>query len=89
DQLITYEIHKLHRKIQVFTENTTKPKFDIHLFLEGALAELHFSDHKKFMNEKRLTKDISKEVEQRIQKSIKLVKKKYKVDVLALGEVYK
>ncbi|EEL13772.1 Spore germination protein [Bacillus cereus 95/8201] len=41
------------------------------------------------MNEKRLTKDISKEVEQRIQKSIKLVQKKYKVDVLALGEVYK
>ena len=89
DQLITYEIHKLHRKIQVFTENTTKPKFDIHLFLEGTLAEFHFSDHKKFMNEKRLTKDISKEVEQRIQKSIKLVQKKYKVDVLALGEVYK
>ncbi len=27
------------------------------------------------MNEKRLTKDISKEVEQRIQKSIKLVQK--------------
>ncbi|MDG2784288.1 Ger(x)C family spore germination protein [Vibrio parahaemolyticus] len=89
NQLITYEIHKLRRKIQVSTENATKPKFDIHLFLEGALAELHFSDHKKFMNEKRLTKDISKEVEQRIQKSIKLVQKKYKVDVLALGEVYK
>lgn len=54
DQLITYEIHKLHRKIQVFTENTTKPKFDIHLFLEGALAELHFSDHKKIHEWKTL-----------------------------------
>ncbi|MGN4543726.1 Ger(x)C family spore germination C-terminal domain-containing protein [Bacillus cereus group sp. MYBK95-2] len=89
NQLITYEIHKLHRKIKVFTENTTKPKFDIHLFLEGTLAELHFSDYKQVMDEKRLTKDISKEMEQRIQKSIKLVQKKYKVDVLALGEVYK
>ncbi|MCU5500823.1 Ger(x)C family spore germination protein [Bacillus wiedmannii] len=87
--LITYEIHKLHRKIKVFNENTTKPKFDIHLFLEGTLAELHFNDHKQNMNEKRLTRDISKEMEQRIQKSIKLVQKKYKVDVLALGEVYK
>ena len=28
-------------------------------------------------------------MEKRIQKSIKLVQKKYKVDVLALGEVYK
>ncbi|MBY7114679.1 Ger(x)C family spore germination protein [Bacillus sp. 17RED48] len=89
NQLITYEIHKLHRKIKVFTENTTKPKFDIHLFLEGTLAELHFSDHKQTINEKRLTRDISKEMEQKIQKSIKLVQKKYKVDVLALGEVYK
>ncbi|MBC2683634.1 Ger(x)C family spore germination protein [Bacillus toyonensis] len=89
NQLITYEIHRLHRKIKVFTENTTKPKFDIHLFLEGTLAELHFSDPKQDMNEKRLTRDISKEMEQRIQKSIKLVQKKYKVDVLALGEVYK
>lgn len=75
NQLITYEIHKLHRKIKVFTENTTKTKFDIHLFLEGTLAELHFSDHKQVMNDKRLTKDVSKEMEQRIQKSIKLVQK--------------
>ena len=50
-----------------FTENTTKTKFDIHLFLEGTLAELHFSDHKQVMNDKRLTKDVSKEMEQRIQ----------------------
>ncbi|EOO60123.1 Ger(X)C family germination protein [Bacillus cereus VD196] len=89
NQLITYEIHKLHRKIKIFNENTTNPKFDIHLFLEGTLAELHFNDHKQNMNEKRLTRDISKEMEERIQKSIKLVQKKYKVDVLALGEVYK
>ncbi|KZD35370.1 Spore germination protein GerLC [Bacillus cereus] len=40
-------------------------------------------------DKKRLTKDISKEMDQRIQKSIKVVQKKYKVDVLALGEVYK
>lgn len=53
------------------------------------MAELHFSDYKQVMDEKRLTKDISKEMEQRIQKSIQLVQKKYKVDVLALGEVYK
>ncbi|PGP95504.1 spore gernimation protein LC [Bacillus cereus] len=33
-------------------------------------------------DKKRLTKDISKEMDQRIQKSIKLVQKKYKVDVL-------
>ena len=75
NQLITYEIHKLRRKIKVSTTNATKPKFDIHLSLEGTLAELHFSDHKKVLNEKRLEKDISEEMEERIQKSIKLVQK--------------
>ena len=30
-QLITYEIHKMHRKLKVSTENATKPKFNIHL----------------------------------------------------------
>ncbi|PEX92131.1 spore gernimation protein GerLC [Bacillus cereus] len=89
DQLITYEIHKMHRKIKVSTANAIKPKFDIHLSLEGTLAELHFNDHKQVMGEKKLREDISKEMEKRIQKSIKLVQKKYKVDVLALGEVYK
>ena len=75
DQLITYEIHKLRRKIKVSTTNATKPKFNIHLSLEGTIAELHFSDHKKVLNEKRLEKDISEEMEKRIQKSIKLVQK--------------
>lgn len=89
NQLITYEIHKLRRKIKVSTTNVTKPKFNIHLFLEGTIAELHFSDHKKVLNEKRLEKDISKEMETRIRKSVQLVQKKYKVDVLELGEVYK
>ncbi|MCU5512763.1 Ger(x)C family spore germination protein [Bacillus cereus] len=89
NQLITYEIYKVHRKTKIFTENTIKPKFDIHLSLEGTLAELHFSNHKKVLDEKRLEKDISREMEKRIQKSIKLVQKKYKVDVLELGEVYK
>ncbi|EMY8536098.1 MULTISPECIES: Ger(x)C family spore germination protein [Bacillus] len=89
DQLITYEIHKIHRKIKIFTENTLKPKFDIYLSLEGTLAELHFSNHKKGLNEKRLEKDISREMEKHIQKSIKLVQKKYKVDILELGEIYK
>ncbi|AFQ14962.1 spore germination protein LC [Bacillus thuringiensis HD-771] len=36
---------------------------------------MHFSDYKQVMDEKRLTKNISKEMEQRIQKSIKLVQK--------------
>ncbi|HHB2167663.1 Ger(x)C family spore germination protein [Bacillus cereus] len=89
NQLITYEIHKLRRKIQVSTENATKPKFDVHLSLEGTLAELHFSNHKKVFDEKRLEKNISDEMEKRIKKSITLVQKKYKVDVLELGEVYK
>ncbi|OOZ99406.1 spore gernimation protein GerLC [Bacillus cereus] len=88
NQLITYEIHKLRRKIQVSTENATKPKFDVHLSLEGTLAELHFSNHKKVLDEKRLEKNISDEMEKRIKKSITLVQKKYKVDVLELGEVY-
>ncbi|MBG9579360.1 spore gernimation protein GerLC [Bacillus thuringiensis] len=89
NQLITYEIHKVRRKIKVSTTNAEKTKFNIHLYLEGILAELHFSDHKKVLNEKHLEKDISEEMEKRIQKSIKLVQKKYKVDVLELGEVYK
>lgn len=89
NQLITYEIHKLRRKIQVSTENATKPKFDIHLSTEGILAELHFNEPKQVMNEKFLKKEISKEMKKRIEKSIQLVQKKYKVDVLELGEVYK
>ncbi|WP_212956466.1 MULTISPECIES: Ger(x)C family spore germination protein [Bacillus] len=89
NQLITYEIHKLRRKIQVSTENATKPKFDVHLSLEGTLAELHFSNHNKVLDEKRLEKNISDEMEKSIKKSITLVQKKYKVDVLELGEVYK
>lgn len=75
NQLITYEIHKLRRKIQVSTENATKPKFDVHLSLEGTLAELHFSNHKKVLDEKRLEKNISDEMEKRIKKSITLVQK--------------
>lgn len=57
NQLITYEIHKLRRKIQVSTENATKPKFDIHLSTEGILAELHFNEPKQVMNEKFLKKE--------------------------------
>ncbi|KFN03151.1 Ger(x)C family spore germination protein [Bacillus clarus] len=89
NQLVTYEIHKLRRKIKVNTANTTKPKFNIHLSLEGTIAELHFSNQNQVMNEKKIVKDISEEMERRIQKSVKLVQKKYKVDVLGLGEVYK
>jgi spore germination protein len=89
NQLITYEIHKMRRNIKVSTANTTKPKFNIHLFMEGTLAELHFSDHKQVMNEKKIKENIAKEMEKRIQKSIQLVQKKYRVDVLGLGEVYK
>ncbi|HFK1548154.1 spore germination protein GerLC [Bacillus albus] len=89
NQLITYEIHKLRRKIQVSTENATKPKFDIQLSTEGILAELHFNEPKQVMNEKLLKKEISKEMKKRIEKSIQLVQKKYKVDVLELGEAYK
>ena len=89
NQLITYEIHKLRRKIKVSTDNVTKPKFDIHLSTEGTLAELHFSEPKQVMNEKLLRKELSKELKNRIEKSIQLLQKKYKVDVLGLGEVYK
>ncbi|MCD2338412.1 Ger(x)C family spore germination protein [Bacillus cereus] len=89
NQLITYEIHKLQRNIKVFTENTTQPEFDVHLSLEGTLAELHFSNHKQLINEKSLEEEISKEIKKHIQKSIKLIQKKHKVDVLELGEVYK
>ncbi|AFQ13061.1 Ger(x)C family spore germination protein [Bacillus pacificus] len=89
NQLITYEIHKLQRNIKVFTENITQPEFDVHLSLEGTLAELHFSNHKQLINEKSLEEEISKEIKKHIQKSIKLIQKKHKVDVLELGEVYK
>lgn len=89
NQLITYEIHKLQRNIKVFTEDTTQPEFDVHLSLEGTLAELHFSNHKQLINEKSLEEEISKEIKKHIQKSIKLIQKKHKVDVLELGEVYK
>ena len=75
----------MRRKIKVSTTNATKPKFNIHLSLEGTIAELHFSDHKKVLNEKRLEKDISEEMEKRIQNQLNLFKK-YKVDVLELGK---
>ena len=70
------------------TEHATKPKFDIHVFTEGTLAELHFNEPKQVMNENVLKKELSKEMKKRIEKSIQLVQK-YKVDVLELGEVYK
>lgn len=89
NHFLTYEIHKVRRKITVSTTNTTKPKFDVHLSLEGILAEVHVRDQKQVMNEQRVKKEITKEMERCIQKSIQLVQKKYKVDVLALGEVYK
>lgn len=89
NQLITYEIHKLQCNIKVFTKDTMQPEFDVHLSLEGTLAELHFSNRKQLINEKNLEKEISKEIKKHIQKSIKLIQKKYKVDVLELGEVYK
>ncbi|WP_144518322.1 Ger(x)C family spore germination protein [Bacillus thuringiensis] len=89
NQFLTYEIHKVRRKITVSTTNTTKPKFDVHVSLEGILAEVHVRDQKQVMNEQRVKREIAKEMEKRIQKSIQLVQKKYKVDILALGEVYK
>ena len=67
------------------TENATKPKFDIHLSTEGILAELHFNEPKQVMNEKLLKKEISKEMKKRIENLYSLFKK-YKVDVLELGE---
>ena len=75
NQLITYEVHKLRRKIKVSTEHATKPKFDIHVFTEGTLAELHFNEPKQVMNEKVLKKELSKEMKKRIEKSIQLVQK--------------
>ncbi|EEL31048.1 Spore germination protein [Bacillus cereus Rock3-28] len=78
NQLITYEIHKLQRNIRVFTEDTMQPEFDVHLSLEGTLAELHFSNHKQLINEKNLEKEISKEIKKHIQKSIKLIQKNIK-----------
>ncbi|WP_141444500.1 Ger(x)C family spore germination protein [Bacillus cereus] len=89
NQVITYEIHKVRRKVTVSTANITKPKFDIHISLEGIVAEVHVSDQKQMMNEQRVKKEIAKEIEKRIQKSIQLVQTKYKVDILELGEVYK
>lgn len=89
NQFLTYEIHKVHRKITVSKINTTKPKFDVHISLDGILAELHVSDQKQMMNEQCLKKEIAKKIENSIHKSIQLIQKKYKVDVLELGEVYK
>ncbi|MBG0968035.1 Ger(x)C family spore germination protein [Bacillus sp. SRB3LM] len=88
-QSITYEIHRVRRKITVSTTNIIKPKFDVHVSLEGILAEVHVRDQKQVMNEQRVKREIAKEMEKCIQKSIQLVQKKYKVDVLELGEVYK
>lgn len=89
NQFVTYEIHKMRRKITTSVTNATKPKFVIDLSLEGTLAELHFSDHDQIMGEKKLKQYIAKEIEKRIQKTIKIVQKDYKVDVLGLGEEYK
>ncbi|HDW3057661.1 TPA: Ger(x)C family spore germination protein [Bacillus cereus] len=88
-QRITYEIHKVRRKITVSTTKVTKPKFDVHISLEGVLAELHVSDQKKIMNEKCVKKEIATEMGNNIKKTVRLVQKKYKVDVLEFGEQYK
>lgn len=88
NMLVTYEVHKLHRKIDVSVKEATRPKFTIDISLDGTLAELHFSGHDKIMNEAELKKYIANEIEKKIKSTIKIVQGKYKVDVLGLSQEY-
>ncbi|WP_459503818.1 Ger(x)C family spore germination protein [Bacillus sp. C1] len=89
NQLVTYEIHKVNRKVKMSAGDAKAPKFRIDLFIEGTLAELHFSEKNQVMGEKKLKQFIAKEMEKHIQKTVKMIQKEYKVDVLELGEIYK
>ncbi|WP_369901027.1 Ger(x)C family spore germination protein [Bacillus manliponensis] len=87
-KLVTYEVHKLRRKIDVDAKKVTHPRFTVDITIDGTLAELHFSGHDKVMGEKALQKYIASEMEKEIKSTIKTVQKKYKVDVLGLGQEY-
>lgn len=88
DKLVTYEIRKIRRNIDVSVQEATKPKFIIDISLDGTLAELHFSGNEQTMGEEKLKKYIANEMEKKIRNTIKTVQKEYKVDVLGLGEEY-
>ncbi|CAM4346794.1 spore gernimation protein GerLC [Bacillus manliponensis] len=88
NKLVTYEVQKIRRKIDVVVEEPKKPKFIVDITLDGTLAELHFSGHGKVMEGEALKKYIANEMEKKIKSTIKIVQKKYKVDVLELGREY-
>lgn len=88
EKLVTYEVHKLRRKIDVDAKKATHPKFTVDITIDGTLAEIHFSGHDKARGEKALQKYIASEMEKKIKSTIKIVQKKYKVDVLGLGQEY-
>ncbi|HEK9101168.1 TPA: Ger(x)C family spore germination protein [Bacillus pseudomycoides] len=86
---ITYEIHKLSRKIHASFTNPRHPKFTVDIYPEGVLAEAYLGGSGTMWNEKKMNTYISKEMENTAMRTIKKMQKDFKTDVLELGEYYK
>ncbi|MFI8708592.1 Ger(x)C family spore germination protein [Bacillus sp. NPDC077411] len=89
NQQIVFEIRSMHRKIHPFLTDPTKPKFVIDVYLAGALAEVYLRKDNKAMSDKEISKYLASEMEKQLQKTVKVVQKDLKVDVLGVGEYYK
>ncbi|MDC2867777.1 MULTISPECIES: Ger(x)C family spore germination protein [unclassified Bacillus (in: firmicutes)] len=89
NQLIVFEIREMRRKIHVFLTNPTKPKFIIDVYLNGTLAEVYLGKESKAMSTEEINKYLASEMEKQLQKTVKVIQKDLKVDVLGVGEYYK
>ncbi|MEH7461327.1 Ger(x)C family spore germination protein [Bacillus thuringiensis] len=89
NQHIVFEVREMRRKIHAFLTDPTKPKFVIDVYLAGTLAEVYLRKDNKAMSDKEISKYLAKEMEKQLQKTVKVVQKDLKVDVLRVGEYYK
>ncbi|WP_410984621.1 Ger(x)C family spore germination protein [Bacillus cereus] len=86
---ITYEVHKIRRKIHASFTEPRRPKFTIDIYPEGVLAEVYLGGTGKVWSEKQMNTYISKEMENVAMRTVKKMQKDFKTDVLELGDYYK
>nr|WP_242222399.1 Ger(x)C family spore germination protein [Bacillus cereus group sp. BfR-BA-01380] len=89
NQQIVFEIRSMHRKIHTFLTDSKKPKFVIDVYVAGTLAEVYLRKDNKAMSSEEISKYLASGMEEQLQKTVKVVQKDLKVDVLELGEYYK
>ncbi|MDM5187166.1 Ger(x)C family spore germination protein [Bacillus sp. DX4.1] len=89
EETVTYEIHKLRRKIHASFADPRHPKFTIDIYPEGILAEVYLGGDGKMWSGEQLNTHISQEMKKITMMTIKKVQKGFKTDVLGLGDYYK